>query len=39
MAVENGFDLESAIEAISVVGENPDLVLNYLFDKYTIYNR
>ena len=38
VALANGFDLESAIEAVSVVGENPDYVLNYLLDKFTILN-
>ena len=38
IALDNGFDLENAIEAVSVVGENPNYVLNYLLDKYTILN-
>ena len=29
-AVEFGYSVEQAIEAISVVGDNPDMVLNYL---------
>ena len=29
-AVEYGYSVEQAIEAVSLVGENPDMVLNYL---------
>ena len=31
-ALQNGFDINSAIEAVSVVGDNPEMVLQYLFN-------
>ncbi len=33
IALEQGFSLEQAVEAQSIVGDEPDLMLNYLFDK------
>ena len=32
-AVENGFSIEQAVEAQSIVGDDPELMLSYLFDK------
>lgn len=36
VAVENGFTTEQAIEAQSLVGDDPDLILAYLFDKVSM---
>ncbi len=32
-AIENGFSIEQAVEAQSIVGDDPELMLSYLFDK------
>ena len=32
-ALENGFTLEQAIEAQTIVGDDPELMISYLFDK------
>ena len=32
-ALEFGFDLTEAIEALKICGPNQDLVINYLYDK------
>ena len=32
-ALEFGFDLNEAIEALKICGQNEDLVINYLYDK------
>ena len=34
-ALQNGFSLEQAIEAYSIVGENPDMMITYLYDRIT----
>ena len=31
-ALQKGYDINSAIEAVSVVGDNPEMVLQYLFN-------
>lgn len=36
VALEHGYDIENAIEAVSVVGEDPEMVLSYLFEKFTL---
>ena len=35
-ALENGFTLEQAIEAQSIVGDDPELMISYLFDKMAL---
>ena len=35
-ALNNGYTIEQAIEAVSVVGENTELVLGYLFEQYIL---
>jgi hypothetical protein len=33
-----GFNLDDAVEAMSIVGENPDLVLNFLMQRSAQFN-
>lgn len=35
-ALDQGYDIENAIEATSVVGDNPEMVLSYLFEKFVL---
>lgn len=35
-AIENGFTVEQALEAQQIVGDNPDMMLSYLFDKVSM---